>query len=86
MDFVSKVNDILMLDDEKSYFVKSQVEVNGENYLLLQEVPNKFNDMIPENSRNIEFVKEVVDEDNEFYLETVESVELKQQILKAVKK
>ena len=86
MDFVSKINDILMLDDEKSYFVKSQVELGGEKYLLLQEVPDKFKDIIPEKSRNIEFVKEVVDEDNEFYLETVESVELKQQILKAINK
>lgn len=86
MEFVSKINDILMLDDEKAYFVKSQVEIDGENYLLLQAVPEKIEDISSKESKNIEFVKEVVDEQDEFYLETVESSELKKQILKKSKK
>ena len=83
MKFVSKINDILMLDDENAYFVKSQIELNGENYLLLQKVPDELNKLNAE--REIFFAKEIVDEQNKFYLETIESVSEKKQILDAVK-
>lgn len=85
MEFVSKVNDILMLEDEKSYFVKKQVVFNNENYLLLQEVPDRLQDIYPETAKPIEFVKEVV-ENEELFLETVESTELKKQLINEAKK
>ena len=81
MEFVSKVNDILILEDDCKYFVKERVSLNGNNYLFLQKASEHLSSIASDENNSVEIVKEFVDENNEYYLEAVTDVVEKKNIV-----
>lgn len=86
MEFVSKVNDLLLLEDDINYIVKETVELDGEGYLVLESAEINLVDEFDGKKRKTVVVKEVVSEDDEYYLEGVTDAKLLKKIEKIVYK
>lgn len=84
MGFVSKIGDILMLDEGKNYYVINQVEYNNVSYLIVAEVGVDL-DMIINMEKNAIVVKEVVDDNDDYFLTIVEDKALSKKIMDLAK-
>ena len=80
MEFVSKVNDLLIMEDDINYIVKETVEVDGEGYLVLESAEINLVDEFDGKKRKTVVVKEIVTEDEEYYLEGVTDAKLLKKI------
>lgn len=73
MNFVSKVGDVLHLADiETIYQVAKCFEFEGENYILAVSVPEKFEELFDDSKKTIEIFREVVEDNDEFFVESIE--------------
>ena len=86
MEFVAKVNDLLLLEDDINYIVKETVELDGEGYLVLESAEINLVDEFDGKKRKTVVVKEIVTEDEEYYLEGVTDAKLLKKIEKIVYK
>ena len=75
MDFISKIGDVLFLEDGKNYQVVDRCVHCNKNYLLLINVPDKVKDIFDIESREVVVVKEIVEE-GEFSLSIIEDEKL----------
>lgn len=73
MNFVSRVGDVLHLADiETVYQVAKCFEFEGENYILAVSVPEKFEELFNDSKKTIEIFREVVEDNDEFFVESIE--------------
>ena len=86
MEFVSKVNDLLIMEDNVNYIVKETIELDGEGYLVLESADINLVDEFDGKKRRTVVVKEVVTEEDELYLEGVTDKKLLKEIEKLAKK
>jgi len=82
MDFVTKVGDIVLLDNETAYQVLAQKEFNGQGYLFISKVHTDIENVFASEKDEFEIVQEVIDEDDEFFLATVEDKTVIEEIKK----
>lgn len=76
MEFVTKVGDILHLDNNEAFQVAKQFEFEGEPYLCIISIPEDIDDAFDMSKRYVQIVREVVDESDEFFVEEIEDKEL----------
>ena len=76
MEFVTKVGDILHLDNNEAFQVAKQFEYEGEAYLCIISIPEDIDDIFEMSKRYVQIVREVVDENDEFFVEEIEDKEL----------
>ena len=86
MEFVSKVNDLLIMEDNVNYIVKETIELDGEGYLVLESADINLVDEFDGKKRKTVVVKEVVTEEDELYLEGITDVKILKKIEKLAKK
>ena len=72
MDFVTRLGDVVLLENETAYQVLAQKEFNGEGYLFISKVHENIEDIFDSNKNEFAVVQEVVDEDDEFFLSVIE--------------
>ena len=85
MEFVSKVNDLLIMEDNVNYIVKETIELDGEGYLVLESADINLVDEFDGKKRKTVVVKEVVTEEDELYLEGITDVKILKKIEKLAK-
>ena len=72
MDFVAQKGEMILMEDEKNYMVLATLEYEGEAYLRLLKTGNRlFDEEYEPVIKNDIYVKEVVDEVEDYYLEFV---------------
>ena len=79
-------NNHLLLEDDINYIVKETVELDGEGYLVLESAEINLVDEFDGKKRKTVVVKEIVTEDEEYYLEGVTDAKLLKKIEKIVYK
>lgn len=76
----------MLLEDDINYIVKETVELDGEGYLVLESAEINLVDEFDGKKRKTVVVKEIVTEDEEYYLEGVTDAKLLKKIEKIVYK
>ena len=79
MEFVSKVGDLLVMEDNENYIVNEIVEVDGQGYLVLESADINLVDEFDGKRRKTVVVQEMV-ADDELYLEGVTDAKLLKKI------
>ena len=85
MDFVSKIGDILIVDENEKYQVLKQCNYNDKNYLFVISVPNKLEHMLDVDKRQTAFVEEIVDEEQNFGIMIVKELSIINELKKIIK-
>ncbi len=66
----AKKGEIIILDNDREYIVSGKIEFGGEDYLLIKRLKDLYFDMLDKKKAEVEFVREVVEND-EYILEEV---------------
>lgn len=80
MEFVAKVDDIIMLEDELNYRVLKTIELDGVGYVVLQKFDVDLNLMLNTDEQKQIVVKEIIDENDDYFLQIVTDEEILQKI------
>ena len=80
MEFVAKVDDIIMLEDELNYRVLKPIELDGVGYVVLQKFDGDLKLMLNTDEQKQIVVKEIIDENDDYFLQIVTDEEILQKI------
>lgn len=75
MQFITRLGEVVMLENGKSYQVFEQKEYNSKAYVTLREVPEAEEDLLNFEKYKFKFAEEVI-QNNDFYLVPVDDKEL----------
>jgi hypothetical protein len=86
MEFVVKVGDIVMLEDELNYRVLDCVELDGNGYVILKKFELTVDSVLQlDNAKEI-VVQEVIDNEDDYFLQIVTDQDILKRIEKLSKK
>ncbi len=86
MEFVVKVGDIVMLEDELNYRVLDCVELDGNGYVILKKFELTVDSVLQlDNAKEI-VVQEVIDNEGDYFLQIVTDEDILKRIEKLSKK
>ena len=71
MDFVTKLDDTLLLENNKVYNVHKQIKFEGKNYVILKEYEFKLSYAIGIEPPKTCVGEEVIDENDSFFIRPV---------------
>ena len=80
MEFVAKVDDIIMLEDELNYRVLKTIELDGVGYVVLQKFDVDLKSILNADEQKQIVVKEIIDENDDYFLQIVTDEEILQKI------
>lgn len=84
MKFVTKVGDILNLDNGEHFQVVKCFEYENQAYLFIMSIPEEFEDIFDNSKKTFQIVREVVT-DNSAYLEEIKDKELLKKLEQTIK-
>lgn len=84
MAFVVKEGDSVILDNDEIYTVEMCVTVDNEDYLIVKKLNPTFNSMLELKEPKVQVVKEIVDENDDYFLQAVTDMEILQKVKKFV--
>ena len=76
MDFVVKKGEVVVLDNKENYLVMESVVFEDESYLFVMKLEDDINLVFDPSLRKVKVVKEIVNENKEYFLETITNSEL----------
>lgn len=82
MNFIAKENELLTLDDEKAYMVLKCIEFKNENYYVLDQIFDDFED-IKNIKKPFVLAKQIINGED-MYLEIVGDKKLQEEIIKTI--
>ena len=77
MKSIAQKGEMIVMEDQENYIVLATLEYNGENYLrLIKTGEEMFDTSYPVDAKNKIYAKEVIDENDDYYLEYVKDENL----------
>lgn len=86
LDFVAQKKDIILLEDGERYVVEKLVRFDEESFLVVKKISDDVVEFLNPENPNIEVVKEIVESEDDYYLEIITDSKLKQKIFETLKK
>ena len=86
LDFVAQKKDIILLEDGERYVVEKLVRFDEESFLVVKKISDDVVEFLNPENPNIEVVKEIVESEDDYYLEIINDSKLKQKIFETLKK
>ena len=76
MDFVVKKGEVVVLDNDENYLVMETIVFENDSYLFVMKIEDDINLVFDPSLRRVKVVKEIVNENKEYLLETITDSEL----------
>mgnify|MGYP003527237155 CR=1 FL=1 len=83
--FIAKKGEMMLLEGGEAHMVVEQIAFEGENYLLLKRVTDSLTDYM-DLKKEVSFVREVVENETDYSVETVTSKTLLKSLFDEAKK
>lgn len=83
--FVAKKGEMMLLEGGEAYIVIDQIAFEGENYLLIKKVTDSLTDYM-DLKKEVSFVREVIENETDYSVETVTSKTLLKSLFDEAKK
>lgn len=83
--FVAKKGEMMLLEGGEAYIVIDQIAFEGENYLLIKKVTDSLTDYM-DLKKDVSFVREVIEDETDYSVETVTSKTLLKSLFDEAKK
>ncbi len=71
MQFISKVGDIIVLEEEKLYQVLHCIEMQDRGFLVIRKIKMSIESVLQLTPQELEIVEEVVDDKYNYYFQNV---------------
>lgn len=71
MKFISKVGDIVVLEEDKIYQVVQCIAMEGRGYLVIRRIRMNLASVLQPDDSKTEFVEELLDYNHNYYFQTV---------------
>lgn len=83
--FIAKKGEMMLLEGGEAHIVIDQIAFEGENYLLIKKVTDSLLDYM-DSKKDVSFVREVVENETDYSVETVTSKTLLKSLFAEAKK
>ena len=85
MDFVVKKGEVVFAKNDEAFQVVETVSFQNESYVLLMTVPTNFDEVLKVKEQETFFVREVINEKNEYFMEPINDKALIDELFKLIK-
>lgn len=85
MQFISKVGDIVMLEEEKLYHVMHCIEIADRGFLVIKKMKVSLESVLDLIPAKLEVVEEVIDDQSNYYFQNVKDEATIQAVMAKVK-